>query len=85
MTAAQETYDWLKSICGNVHMVNGDCDDGRAHPDDAVLTIGDLKVGLIHGHQVDRPPATLHPCVVNTYDVHTHFRGRGTLLPAMLQ
>mmetsp|Transcript_10189 Transcript_10189/g.30676 ORF Transcript_10189/g.30676 Transcript_10189/m.30676 type:complete len:198 (-) Transcript_10189:592-1185(-) len=48
----RETYDWLKSICGNVHMVNGDCDDGRAHPDDAVLTIGDLKVGLIHGHQI---------------------------------
>ncbi len=52
LSDAQETYDWLKSICGNVHMVNGDCDDGRSHPDDAVLTIGDLKVGLIHGHQV---------------------------------
>ena len=37
-------------------MVNGDCDDQRTYPDDAVLAIGDLKVGLIHGHQVRGSP-----------------------------
>lgn len=48
----QETYDWLKSICGNVSVVSGDCDDQLKYPQDVVLRIGDLDIGLIHGHQV---------------------------------
>ena len=49
---AQETLDSLKSICGNVHITKGDCDEASSAPEDEVLAIGDLKVGLCHGHQV---------------------------------
>jgi predicted phosphodiesterase len=48
----QETLDSLKSICGNVHITKGDCDEASSAPEDEVLAIGDLKVGLCHGHQV---------------------------------
>lgn len=49
---AQETLDSLKSICGSVHITKGDCDEASSAPEDEVLAIGDLKVGLCHGHQV---------------------------------
>ena len=48
----QETLDSLKSICGSVHITKGDCDEASSAPEDEVLAIGDLKVGLCHGHQV---------------------------------
>lgn len=48
----RETYDWLKTICGNVSVVSGDCDNQLMYPQDVVLRIGDLDIGLIHGHQV---------------------------------
>lgn len=50
----QETLDALKSICGSVHITKGDCDEASSAPEDEVLAIGDLKVGLCHGHQVRR-------------------------------
>lgn len=52
---AQETLDSLKSICGSVHITKGDCDEASSAPEDEVLAIGDLKVGLCHGHQVGLP------------------------------
>ena len=47
----QETYDYLRSICSDVTVVQGDVDE-RAWPDTRVVTLGDLRVGLCHGHQV---------------------------------
>ncbi|KAK2080742.1 hypothetical protein QBZ16_000596 [Prototheca wickerhamii] len=47
----EETYDYLRSICSDVTVVQGDVDE-RAWPDTRVVTLGDLRVGLCHGHQV---------------------------------
>ena len=47
----QETYDYLRSICSDVTVVQGDVDE-RAWPDTRVVTLGELRVGLCHGHQV---------------------------------
>lgn len=52
MVMQQETLDSLKSICGSVHITKGDCDEASSAPEDEVLAIGDLKVGVCHGHQV---------------------------------
>ena len=47
----QETYDWLKSLSKDFHMVKGDYDQEDA-PEKKVVEIGDFQIGLIHGHQV---------------------------------
>lgn len=48
----REHTDWLKSLSSNVHIVRGDFDEGISLPDQKVVTIGDWKIGLVHGHQV---------------------------------
>mmetsp|Transcript_3264 Transcript_3264/g.4581 ORF Transcript_3264/g.4581 Transcript_3264/m.4581 type:complete len:205 (+) Transcript_3264:42-656(+) len=49
----QEQYDDLRSLAPNVHVVRGDFDDASAnYPDTKVVTIGQIKIGLCHGHQV---------------------------------
>ena len=35
-----------------MHITKGDCDEASSAPEDEVLAIGDLRVGLCHGHQV---------------------------------
>ena len=47
----QETYDWLKSISKDFHIVKGDFDQDDA-PEKKMIQIGDFNIGLIHGHQV---------------------------------
>ena len=47
----QETYDWLKSLSKDFHIVKGDFDQEEA-PEKKVIQIGDFNIGLIHGHQV---------------------------------
>eukprot|EP00108_Taenia_solium_P006360 TsM_000841800 transcript=TsM_000841800 gene=TsM_000841800 len=44
-------YDQLKFICADVHVVKGDFDQ-LPFPETKVLTVGNLKVGLTHGHQI---------------------------------
>jgi vacuolar protein sorting-associated protein 29 len=48
----QEVYDYLRSICADVHVTKGDFDDQKGYPEDEVLSIGDFRIGLCHGHQV---------------------------------
>jgi vacuolar protein sorting-associated protein 29 len=45
----RETTDWLKTLCGDFHMVRGDF-DGVDLQEEKEITIGAWKIGLIHGH-----------------------------------
>ena len=47
----QETYDWLKSLSKDFHMVKGDFEQNDA-PEKKVVQIGEYNIGMIHGHQV---------------------------------
>jgi vacuolar protein sorting-associated protein 29 len=47
----QETYDWLKSLSKDFHIVKGDFDQDDA-PEKKMIQIGDFNIGLIHGHQI---------------------------------
>lgn len=51
--------DYLRSLANEVHIVRGDFDDVlhlpgvvEALPDNLTITIGEFKIGLIHGHQL---------------------------------
>jgi vacuolar protein sorting-associated protein 29 len=47
----KESFDWLKSLSNDFHSVKGDFDEGDM-PDKKVVTIGEFKIGMIHGHQI---------------------------------
>ena len=49
---AKETYDYLKTLASDVHVVRGDFDDNTSYPDQKVVTVGQFRIGLCHGHQV---------------------------------
>jgi len=52
------TLDFLKSLASDVHVVRGDFDDSTYLPgsdnlpEQKVVTIGNFKLGLCHGHQI---------------------------------
>jgi len=47
------SLDFLRNIAGDVHVVRGDCDRPETSwPDEKVVRIGNLSIGMIHGHQV---------------------------------
>ena len=48
---SQESYDWLRSLSNDFHGVKGDYDTGDM-PEKKLVTIGEFKIGMIHGHQV---------------------------------
>ena len=48
---SRESYDWLKSLSNDFHSVKGDFDEGDM-PEKKIVTIGEFKIGMIHGHQV---------------------------------
>ena len=48
---SHESYDWLRSLSNDFHSVKGDFDEGDM-PDKKVVTIGEFKIGLVHGHQI---------------------------------
>ena len=48
----KETVDWVKGLSSNIHIVSGDFDLDATLPDNKVVTIGDWRLGLVHGHQV---------------------------------
>ena len=48
---SNESYDWLRSLSNDFHGVKGDYDEGDM-PEHKVVTIGEFKIGMIHGHQV---------------------------------
>lgn len=47
----KETYDYLKTLTSDVHIVQGDFDEGH-YPDQKVVTVGQFRIGLCHGHQI---------------------------------
>ncbi|CAG9313155.1 unnamed protein product [Blepharisma stoltei] len=49
---SREYSDWLKGLASNVNITRGDFDEGTTLPESKVVSIGDWKIGLIHGHQV---------------------------------
>lgn len=51
---SRSTVDMLRSIASgdDCKIVGGDTDIGFEFPESSVVSVGDFKVGLIHGHQV---------------------------------
>ncbi|XP_035196860.1 vacuolar protein sorting-associated protein 29-like [Oxyura jamaicensis] len=47
----QESYDYLRTLAGDVHVVRGDS-ESLNYPEQKVVTVGQFRIGLIHGHQV---------------------------------
>lgn len=48
----RETYDYLKSLANDVHIVKGDFDEVSTYPEQKVVTVGQFRIGLCHGHQI---------------------------------
>ncbi|EQC26617.1 hypothetical protein SDRG_15557 [Saprolegnia diclina VS20] len=48
----KETFDELRELAPNVHVVRGDFDENTTFPDKKVITIGQYRIGLCHGHQI---------------------------------
>lgn len=48
----KEVRDYLKTVCGDVHVTKGEFDEEAFYPDTKIVTIGSFKIGLCHGHQV---------------------------------
>nr|ACO11293.1 Vacuolar protein sorting-associated protein 29 [Caligus rogercresseyi] len=48
----KESFDYLKTLANDVHVVKGDFDEGCNWPSQKVVTVGQFKIGLVHGHQV---------------------------------
>ena len=48
----KESYDYLKTLANDVHIVRGDLDENTAWPEQKVVSVGQFKIGLCHGHQL---------------------------------
>ncbi|XP_055347559.1 vacuolar protein sorting-associated protein 29-like [Paramacrobiotus metropolitanus] len=48
----KETLDYLRSLAGDVHVVRGDFDEGLNYPEQKVVTVGQFRIGVCHGHQI---------------------------------
>ncbi|GBG79289.1 hypothetical protein CBR_g29439 [Chara braunii] len=48
----KEVYDYLKSLCNDVHVSKGEYDEDPRFPETKLLNIGGFRIGLCHGHQV---------------------------------
>ncbi|KAK2723344.1 hypothetical protein QYM36_001866 [Artemia franciscana] len=48
----KDSLDYLRSLASDVHVVKGDFDEGIDLPEQKVITVGQFRIGLIHGHQV---------------------------------
>ncbi|KAM9219268.1 LOW QUALITY PROTEIN: uncharacterized protein RG961_009254 [Leptosomus discolor] len=46
-----ESYDYLRTPPGGIHVVRGDF-ESLNYPEEKVVTVGQFRIGLIHGHQV---------------------------------
>jgi len=49
---SKETQDYLRTLASDVHFVKGDFDENQTFPENKVVTVGQFKIGLIHGHQI---------------------------------
>ena len=49
----KESFDYLKTLAADVHVVRGDFDDILSGwPEQKVVSVGQFKIGLAHGHQL---------------------------------
>eukprot|EP00003_Mantamonas_plastica_P009735 TRINITY_DN190_c0_g2_i1.p2 TRINITY_DN190_c0_g2~~TRINITY_DN190_c0_g2_i1.p2 ORF type:complete len:204 (+),score=69.32 TRINITY_DN190_c0_g2_i1:316-927(+) len=48
----KEPHDYLKKLASDIHIVQGDFDENTDFPETKVVTIGEFKFGLCHGHQI---------------------------------
>ncbi|NWI98924.1 VPS29 protein, partial [Crypturellus undulatus] len=49
----KESYDYLRSLASDIHVVRGDSEvRSMNYPEEKVVTVGQFRIGLIHGHQV---------------------------------
>ncbi|XP_796390.1 vacuolar protein sorting-associated protein 29 [Strongylocentrotus purpuratus] len=48
----KESQDYLKTLASDVHIVRGDFDETVSYPEQKVVTVGQFRVGICHGHQV---------------------------------
>lgn len=48
---SKSLLEYLKGICADVKLVQGDFDDFDA-PEQLTVSIGDIRIGVCHGHQV---------------------------------
>ncbi|KDN36293.1 Metallo-dependent phosphatase [Tilletiaria anomala UBC 951] len=46
------TYDYLRTIAGDVHVVKGDWDENPHFPSSLLLHHPPLRIGVMHGHQI---------------------------------
>ncbi|KAL1935286.1 hypothetical protein VTP01DRAFT_4426 [Rhizomucor pusillus] len=49
---SKETYDYLKTVAGDMIVTKGDFDENPSFPQAKIVTHGNVRVGLLHGHQV---------------------------------
>ena len=47
---SNESYEWLKTLSNNFHCVKDDYDFDESLPEKKCVQIGELKIGIIHGH-----------------------------------
>ncbi|XP_065594788.1 vacuolar protein sorting-associated protein 29-like [Cyrtonyx montezumae] len=47
----KESYDYLRTLAGDIHVVKGDS-ESLNYPEQKVVTVGQFRIGLIHGHQI---------------------------------
>lgn len=48
----KESFDYLKTLASDVHVVRGDFDENMNYPEQKVVTVGQFRIGLCHGHQI---------------------------------
>ncbi|KAI7866856.1 vacuolar sorting protein vps29 [Spinellus fusiger] len=48
----KETFDYLRTIAGDIIAVKGDFDDNAKFPQSKVVVHNSIRVGVLHGHQV---------------------------------
>ncbi|NWI11910.1 VPS29 protein, partial [Crypturellus soui] len=49
----KESYDYLRSLASDIHVVRGNSEvRSMNYPEEKVVTVGQFRIGLIHGHQV---------------------------------
>ncbi|CAG0880711.1 unnamed protein product [Cyprideis torosa] len=48
----KECLDYLKTLASDVHVVRGEFDENPSYPEQKVVTVGQFRIGLVHGHQI---------------------------------
>jgi len=49
---SKEVVDFFRTLTSDVHVVAGEFDEPKKYQETDVVTVGDFKIGLCHGHQV---------------------------------